>query len=56
MGDYRNRECMFCGEWLGDSVQRPVNLAFMEHIARRPACQARHRDWARNMALDFKGD
>lgn len=56
MAAYRNRECMFCREWLGDTPERPVNLAFMAHIEARPRCRDAHKAWTTNMRVDFIGD
>jgi len=56
MAAYRNRECMFCHEHLGATVEHPENLAFIDHVESHPQCYEQFQGWTRNMASDFKGD
>lgn len=52
----RNRECMFCHTDMEFSDDKPVNLAFMEHIDSAPSCDDQFEQWTVNMQTDFKGD
>ncbi len=52
----RHRECMFCHAHLGANDDYPVNLAFVDHLEARPACNQEFEQWTVNMRSDFKGD
>lgn len=56
MSTFRNRECMFCHEQLGATEDYPVNLAFVDHIEGKGACNDQFEQWTINMQTDFKGD
>jgi hypothetical protein len=48
--------CMFCHDGLAARADGAENLAFLDHIQRRPECAESFGAWTEHMQSDWVGD
>ncbi len=48
--------CPFCHVLLGETIDKPENLAFLKHIEQKPDCRKSFEAWRTNTQSDAGGD